>query len=61
MNQSTKLIQKFKQRDYERKLLLLQSWKSDNKMGSNREMSNIAIAILEKLPFLKNNKNYFAF
>ena len=28
-------------------------------MGSNREKSNIAIAILEKLPFLKGNKNYF--
>jgi hypothetical protein len=27
-------------------------------MGSNREKSNIAIAILEKLPFLKGNKNY---
>ena len=26
-------------------------------MGSNREKSNIAIAILEKLPFLKGNKN----
>ena len=25
-------------------------------MGSNREKSNIAIAILEKLPFLKGNK-----
>ena len=30
-------------------------------LGSNREKSNIAIAILEKLPFLKGNKNYFAF
>ena len=30
-------------------------------MGSNREKSNIAIAILEKLLFLKGNKNYFAF
>ena len=28
-------------------------------MGSNREKSNIAIEILEKLPFLKGNKNYF--
>ena len=27
--------------------------------NSNREKSNIAI--LEKLPFLKGNKNYFAF
>ena len=30
-------------------------------MGSNREKTNIAIAILEKLPSLKGNKNYFAF
>ena len=30
-------------------------------MGSNREKSNIAIAILDKWPFLKGNKNYFAF
>ena len=30
-------------------------------MGNNREKSNIAIAILEKIPFLKGNKNYFAF
>jgi hypothetical protein len=29
-------------------------------MGSNREKSNIAIAILVKLPFLNGNKNYFA-
>jgi hypothetical protein len=61
MNQYTKLIQKLKQRDYERQLLLSQNWKNYNEMGSNREKSNIAIAILEKLPFLKGNKNYFAF
>ena len=30
-------------------------------MGSNREKSNIAIAILEKLTFLNGNKNYDAF
>ena len=30
-------------------------------MGCNREKSNIAIAILEKLPFLKGNQNNFAF
>ena len=35
--------------------------KSDNFTRSNREMSNIAIAILVKLPFLKGNKNYFTF
>ena len=29
-------------------------------MGSNREKSNIAIAILEKLPFLNGNKNYWS-
>ena len=28
-------------------------------MGSNREKSNISIAILEKLPFLKGNKKIF--
>ena len=31
------------------------------KWGSNREKSNIAIAILEKLPSIKGNKNYFTF
>ena len=30
-------------------------------MGSYREKCNIAIAILEKLQFLKGNKNYFEF
>ena len=30
-------------------------------MGSNTEKFNIAIAILEKLSFLKCKKNYFAF
>ena len=30
-------------------------------MGSNREKSNIAIAILEKLPSLMSNKNYSLF
>ena len=29
-------------------------------MGSNREKSNIAITILEKLPFLKGSNNIFA-
>ena len=53
-------MQKLKQRDLERQLLLLQSLKSNNKMGSNREKSTIAIAVLAKLPFLKGNKNYFA-
>jgi hypothetical protein len=32
----------------ELQLLLSKSWKSNNFMGSNREKSNIAIAILEK-------------
>ena len=35
-----------KQRDSERQLLLLQRWKIDNYVESNREMSIIAIAIL---------------
>ena len=61
MNQSTKLIQKLKQRDSERQLLLSHSCKNDNYMGSKREKSNIAIAILEKFSFLKGNKNCFAF
>jgi hypothetical protein len=30
-------------------------------MGGNREKFNIAIAVLEELPFLKGYKNYFAF
>jgi len=33
--------------------LLLQSWKSNNYMGSNRENSNIAFLILEKWKRLK--------
>ena len=40
MNQSLKQIKKIKQRS-ERKLLLSQSWKSDNQMGSNIEDPNI--------------------
>ena len=51
MNHSTKLIQKLKQRDKELQLLLSQSWERDNCMGSNREKSNITIAIMEKLRF----------
>ena len=35
--------------------------KSNNWMESNKEKSNIAIAILNRLPFLKDNKNSFAF
>ena len=35
--------------------------KIDNFRRSNGKKSNIAIAIQEKLPFLKGNKNYFAF
>ena len=35
-------------KDIERQFLLWQSWKSDNYMESNREKSNIAIAILAK-------------
>ena len=31
------------------------------KWGSNRKKSNIGIAILEKLPFLKGKKKYFEF
>ena len=38
-----------KQRVEERQLLLLQSWKSDALMGSYREKSNIAFALLENV------------
>ena len=47
INQSIQPIQKIKQSDYERQLLLSQSWNGNNYMGSNREMSNNAIAILK--------------
>ena len=40
VNQSTKLIQKFKQ-----------SWRAITKWGHNREKSNIAIVILENYHF----------
>jgi hypothetical protein len=36
--------------------------KTDTKIEANRlRATTFAIAILEKLPFLKGNKNYFAF
>jgi len=41
----------YKKRRLERQLFLPQSIKSDNKMGINREKSNIAFAILENLAF----------
>ena len=37
INQSIKRVQKMKQTGLERHPLLLQSWKSDNEIGSNRE------------------------
>ena len=43
----TKLIQKNTQKGSERQLLISQSWKSDNTLGSNSEKSNIDITILE--------------
>ena len=39
---------KLKQRVYERQLLLSQSWKSNNFMGSNRE-KNIYLRVLDKI------------
>ena len=42
------LKQKNGQRDYERQLLLSQSVKNNNYMGSDREKSNIVIAIIWK-------------
>ena len=55
MNLSPKLIRNWS------KEIKSDNFKSDNFMGSNREKFNIAIAILEKLPFIKGNKNYFVF
>ena len=43
-----------KQKGEEQHILQLQSWKSNKQVESNREMPNIAIAILIK-------KRYFAF
>ena len=45
MNQPTKLEVKT--------LRATTIWKGDSKMGSNREKFNIAIAILNRLPFLR--------
>ena len=45
-------VQKIKQSSWERKLLLLQSWTSNNYMGSNREKSTI----LEKFRKFQSNK-----
>ena len=47
MNQSTKSIQKIKQRGYDPKLAITKLKERFNCMGSNRKKSNIAIAILE--------------
>ena len=44
-----KPIQKMWQRGREQQIFLLQSWKSQKYMGSNREKSNCTIAILENL------------
>ena len=44
-------FKKNKQRGKHLQLLVLQSWKSDNFMGSNKEKSNIAISIMEKIAF----------
>ena len=56
MNQSTKLIQKFKQRDYEWQLLLSKVGRVITEWGAI-EKNLIAIAILEKLLFLEVTKN----
>ena len=52
MNQSTKLIQKFKQKDKERQLCYRKVGRAITKWG-----------VIEKsqLPILKGNKNHFAF
>ena len=41
--------------------MLSEGWKIYNQMGSNKDKSNIAIAILEKWAFWYGTKNYFAF
>ena len=41
-----------------RQHLLSQSWKSDNYIGSNREISNIAIVILEKNNILIRHQKF---
>ena len=50
-----KSVQIIKQRAWEQKLFLSQSWKIYYNKGSNGEKSNITIAIL------KNGANYFSF
>ena len=49
MNKLTNLIQNKKQGDYDRQLLLLQSWKRDDYGRDNREELYYATAISEKL------------
>ena len=48
MNQCTKLI------EFKSDIMLALSCKSNNYMGSNREKSNITIAVLEKLTLIFN-------
>ena len=58
MNQSTKLIQKFKQKD---NFCYRKVGRAKTEWGAIEEKYNIAIAILKKLPYLKGNKNYLHF
>ena len=54
MNQSTKLIQKDIKSD---NFCYRKVGRAITKWGAIEKKSNIAIAILENLPFLKGNKN----
>ena len=60
MNQSTKLIQNLSKEIKSDNFCFRKVGRAINKWGAI-EKSNIPIAILEKLPFLKSNKNYFVF
>ena len=60
MNEYTKPMQKMRQRGSKRQLLLSQSWKRNIYMESNREKTNINIAIWKNQQFdneLKKNFN----
>ena len=56
MNQSAKLIQKLKQRDQSDNFSYRKVGRAITKWGAIEKSP-----ILEKLPFLKGNKYYFAF
>ena len=57
MNQSTKLIQKLKQRDLERQFCYRKVGRAIFKWGAIEKSS----ILIKKLPFFKGTKNYYAF